>query len=381
MLSKPMRNSEETKMNVFYKNFYKNSVILKKFKIPELKTIAKENKLHVSGSKPQLIERIETFFGQNKNVVKIQKLFRGFIVNKSFKIRGDALKNRKLCVNETDFYTLEPLEDIPYDEFFSYKDEKSFIYGFNITSLIELYKQKGKIINPYNREKLDYKDINNIFTLYKLTCIIYPHVFKIQAKPAIAVQRVYAPRRQSTENLLNTPIRNQPTPTPRDIQNTVVINRENPITERHQELYQRLLALREKPISVRTQELFIEIDLLGNYTNSSWFMNLEKRDYNNFFRYLYDIWYNRGQLSVEVKNNICSLGDPFLSNSINRLNIHESSIDDYRNICLNVMERMIYTGRDVEYQKLGALHVLSALTLVSPHARNNMRWLYESLMY
>jgi hypothetical protein len=42
---------------------------------------------------------------------------------------------------------------------------------------------------------------------------------------------------------------------------------------------------------------------------------------------------------------------------------------------------MVYTGIDVEYQKLGALHVLSVLTIVSMDARRNMMWLYESLVY
>ena len=45
------------------------------------------------------------------------------------------------------------------------------------------------------------------------------------------------------------------------------------------------------------------------------------------------------------------------------------------------METMVYTGIDVEYQKIGALHMLSALTIVSPNARQNMMWLYESLLY
>ena len=37
-----------------------------------------------------------------------------------------ALYDRKICTNETDFYTLEPLENINYYYFFSYKDEEGF---------------------------------------------------------------------------------------------------------------------------------------------------------------------------------------------------------------------------------------------------------------
>jgi hypothetical protein len=48
------------------------------------------------------------------------------------------------------------------------------------------------------------------------------------------------------------------------------------------------------------------------------------------------------------------------------------------------MENMVYSGIDIEYQRLGALYVLSALTLVSPAARNSsalMQSLFEASAY
>jgi hypothetical protein len=45
------------------------------------------------------------------------------------------------------------------------------------------------------------------------------------------------------------------------------------------------------------------------------------------------------------------------------------------------MENLIYSGIDEEYRKIGALHVLSALTLVSSPARIAMPWLYESIVF
>ncbi len=49
--------------------------------------------------------------------------------------------------------------------------------------------------------------------------------------------------------------------------------------------------------------------------------------------------------------------------------------------CLIVFENAIYSGIDEDYRKLGAFHVLSALTLVSRGAREAMPWLYESVMH
>ena len=75
--------------------------------------------------------------------------------------------------------------------------------------------------------------------------------------------------------------------------------------------------------------------------------------------------------------NICSLQDPFI-NSHRVMNV---SIDELRRVCLFVMENMVYTGVDIEYQRIGALHVLSCMTIVSLDARQQMYWLYEGLLY
>ena len=49
---------------ITYEEYFKKKLNLKKFKIPELKEIAKFNKIHVSGTKPVLIERIILHFTQ-----------------------------------------------------------------------------------------------------------------------------------------------------------------------------------------------------------------------------------------------------------------------------------------------------------------------------
>ena len=357
VFSKPIVDSSG--MNIYYTNYFKNSIVLKNFKIPELKLIARENCLHVSGSKPVLIERIHNHFTKSVYAISIQKLFRGHINRKLIKLKGEALKNKKICVNETDFYTLDPLEDIPYDEFYSYKDNNNFVYGFNISSLITLFKQKGKIINPYNREKVDFKIMNDIFTLYKLTKIIFPEIFNEKPdEPTISI-----PNNQRQQNRVVTNVTNH-----QQLHENV-------------ELHNRMQAIREKPINIRIQELFMEIDLLGNYTDSNWFINLEKREYIRYYRYLYDIWHYRGQMTHETKRRICRLHDPFINTSLSSLNLATTTSDDCRAVCLYIMENMVYTGIDAEYQKIGALHVLSVLTIVSMDARRNMMWLYESLIY
>jgi hypothetical protein len=41
-------------------------------------------------------------------------------------------------------------------------------------------------------------------------------------------------------------------------------------------------------------------------------------------------------------------------------------------------EIMVYSGLDDEHKQLGAMYLLSGLTLVSANARNQLPWLYEN---
>ena len=109
-----------------------------KMKIPELKSIAKINKLHVTGTKPVLIQRLTEYYRKCGFAIKIQKILRGYFVRLSFKLRGIGFKNRLICTNTSDFLTMEPLNEIPHSQFFSYTDNKNFTYGFDINSLITI---------------------------------------------------------------------------------------------------------------------------------------------------------------------------------------------------------------------------------------------------
>ena len=356
-------------MNVFskpvaaemsYNEYYSKSVDLSKYKIPQLKSIAKQHSIAVSGTKPILVERIREFFHKSKSANLMQRMFRGHMVRYSFRLRGPALSKRTQCVNDTDFVTMDPLSEIEYDDFYSYQDEKGFIYGFSIQSLMTLFKQKGKMMNPYNREKMEFKHMNEIFSLYKINQILFPK--------AAVVKPVEPPPRNVPTIVI--PVFSG------DIVQNAILPRD--FTTEQRELSEKMREIQAKPVSVRIRELFMEIDLLGNYTQESWFSNLSARDYLRYHRYLQDIWRYRGQLSYETKQRICSIRDPFANTSRFTDLV---TIDEIRTTCLTAMEYMVYTGIDTEYKKIGALHVLSALTIVSLPARQNMMWLYESLVY
>ncbi len=129
----------------------------------------------VLGNKPELINRLEQYYLQIKMVIRIQKTFRGFLVRESEKLRG--CQDSANCNNNTDFYTMEPIAEIPHNLFFSYRDCNGFVYGFNILSLISMFNLNRKLTNPYNREDVPFSALQRIFSIYKKSCILYPDLF------------------------------------------------------------------------------------------------------------------------------------------------------------------------------------------------------------
>ena len=69
-------------------------------------------------------------------------------------------------------------------------------------------------------------------------------------------------------------------------------------------------------------------------------------------------------------------GNPFydISNNMN----HNLPIDVYRDKSINIMNRILRTSSNEELKKLGALYILTALTIVSTQAANALPWLYAS---
>ena len=97
-----------------------------------------------------------------------------------------------------------------------------------------------------------------------------------------------------------------------------------------------------------------------------------------FIRELHDIWQYRAEITSESKLAICPpTGDPFIGTNI--VNIHSFRPNIIKEFALSCIERLVKRGNSQDSKSLGAIYVLTALTLVSNSAATSLPWLYQSV--
>ena len=305
-----------------------NMLLHYNYTVQQLKTIVSYYKLKVSGNKSQLVTNIYSFLYLSNYSLKIQKNIRGYLQRKYNTLQGPGFKNKSVCTNTTDFFTMDDLNDLPNTQFFSFKDADGFIYGFDLLSIYNLiYKCDSPIKNPYNRLPISSDNIEKFKSLLRLS------------------------------RVLQIPICTQI----KDVNEDISI---------------------KKSIELRALSLFQNIDALGNYSNAQWFLNLNIQQLIKMTRELFEIWAYRAPLSIETKRAICPpLGNPF-TRFVNYSQIQTNqNIDEVRKFNLDILEKFVNTGIDRDNKCLGAYYVLGSLTLVSEDAASSLPWLYQAVCY
>jgi hypothetical protein len=131
-------------------------------------------------------------------------------------------------------------------------------------------------------------------------------------------------------------------------------------------------------IEHRAITLFHDIDILGNYTDANWFLNLSPTAFMRFLFELNDIWTYRANLSDAIKNEICpNYHDLFRMMFL--VDIRLVTLPILKEIALGIMEKLVRDGINADSRCLGASYVLCALTLVSHEAAVALPWLYQSV--
>ena len=252
--------------------------------------ICKKYNLKITGNKDELNKRIYNYMYYTYYSCFIQKIFRKILVKNYITLHGPGFYNKELCTNDSDFATLDYITRIPYYQFFSFKDEDNFIYGFDILSIYNLYlKNKQNICNPLSTKKLN----NNVYN-QMIDYIKYSNLLKIE------ININY----ESLEKITET----------KKIENDIF-------------------------------NLFQQMDSLGNYTDSDWLTNLNKNQLIRFLRELADLWTYRANLSQKVKEEISPrYGNPFRSVNININSIQNYSFLVIKKSVISIIDELINKG-------------------------------------
>jgi hypothetical protein len=305
-----------------------NLILTKRYLVSQLREICKKYGQKRSGTKLELQSRVFDFLRLSHPAVIIQKIWRGFLVREYFKCKGITVGKSQLCNNEVDFLLMTPISEIHYSNLFIFRDIDDFYYGFDILSLSNLvFKSKDKVQNPYNRN-------------------IIPSSINARLHKVLRVGQIFG----------------------YDVDISL-----------HEEDLIASMTPRQR-FEMKAIDLCQKIDALGNHTSTDWILSLRGSDFITMLRELWDIWHYRANILHSVRQEIC----PPNGNPFNGLDIsHLRRISDLA-VCekaITILDRFVASGINEESKSLGAIYVLSALTLVSLEAAQALPWLYQSVAH
>ena len=319
-----------------------------KYSLADLRSLCSYYGIKKSGTKPDLTQRIYTFLKQTYFILRIQRNFKTFLSKKYRELCGPGYLHISKCVNDTDFYTFYKLSNIKPMELFTYLDSDNKIYGFHIASIFHLIiTSYPTITNPYNRNVISSSIIKNVYEK-----LIYGSLMGFRVSVKLDDDDNNDDNNNDDYCSTNVAV------------GVPVISR-----EKQEELF--------------IVDLFQHINTLGNYSDSDWFIALQRDELVRFIRNVHDIWYYRANLSQEMKERICPPhGNPFVLHNVH-VNLNVITLlttPEIRTICVSVIDRMTRRGAAREDQCLGAFYVLATLTIVNQDARNALPWLYEAVV-
>jgi len=335
-----------------------DKITYSKYSLADLRSLCSHYCIKKSGTKTDLTQRIYTFLKQTFYIRRIQRNFKHFLSRKYRKLSGPGYLQSTKCVNDTDFYTFDKISNIKPMQLFTYQDSDNKIYGFHIASIFHLIVTSyPTITNPYNRNTMSSSIIKNLYEK-----LIYGSLIGF---------RVSIKLDDETDDdsclLVSSPDFQYHSSS--QISGGGVVGTQILTREKQEELF--------------IVDLFQHINTLGNYSDSEWFIVLQREELIRFIRHIHDIWYYRANLTQEIKERISPPnGNPFvLHNAHVNLNVITLlTAAELRTICVSIVERMTRRGITREDQCLGAFYVLATLTIVNQDARNALPWLYEAVL-
>jgi hypothetical protein len=107
---------------------------------------------HVRAKKLRLWKDVNNL---DSKAVKIQKLWRGYLIRSWLTFSGPGVLKRSLCHNEDELVTMDEKTKLNPLDYIAF-EENSKVFWFDIRSLVEICRRSLRPTNPYTREPLSH---------------------------------------------------------------------------------------------------------------------------------------------------------------------------------------------------------------------------------
>ena len=249
-----------------------------------------------------------------QRIIQLQKNIKDRGVNKLNLLRGEGFLNKKRSNNDTDFFTYDSRDEIDDKYYFSYKDEKGFLWFFDIRSFNKLIEMKQP--NPYTM---------------------------------VPVPKRIIERAKKLTKLLN-------------------LNHSDELIDQ-----QQMQLSRKQIVKQKTIDLFCDIDNAGYYCQPIWFLSLNLHLLKKLYKNLEDLWNYRLQITPEVKSRICPPNGLVFTTRISDVNNYTNR-DNLRDLLLNDILKF-QNAISFEDKKLGYMYFIIGLGSVSRPCVETHEWL------
>jgi hypothetical protein len=279
-------------------------------------------------------------------IIKLQRWIKTKLSIYSNRLHGPAMLDRTLCVNDTDFVTLDNLIEIPDEYFISFNDKKNFIYGFSLDSSIDLlFKSDENYYENFLKQTQNtityHQYIKTLYNHYNKIKINNPYTrFLIDGRTKYRIIKLYA--RKMFKN--------------------------GTIKPSVEEIVDIKTAVRNKCFAV-----FQKIDMFGYFTNTCWLMDENVKVIKHFYKKLAMLWNFEFGLNNTARYNISRTHNLFD-------NLHDivvSRADKYHLLdkILTTLNILVTNGNTESDRNSGAIMILYALSEITPQCVQANPWL------
>ena len=246
------------------------------------------------------------------SVLKIQRAWRIWLAHRC----GPLLRFKAEANNPFDFFSSDPIDEIPLRDFISFVDSgKGYIMDIkSVSSLLEHSQKTGEApANPFNRTLL----------------------------PDLFLRRY-----------------------------------QRHIGKKAPTLWSNLQAVTEtQKHELAVTDIFRSLEDLGNYTNPEWFLGLSAIGLQRLYIELADIWYHRASLTHADRARIVPPPHkPFKIPVTTVLIMRQKAI---KPLLVETCKTLVSAAPSKGDRQLGGMYILGALTLVSEGAATAFPWLLE----